>query len=215
MPEYKQKSKIDYSLYLVTDRNCLNGKNLFESVDNAIKGGVTVVQLREKLASSREFYTVGMKLKEITKYYNVPLIINDRVDIALALDADGVHVGQDDLDAEMVRKLIGNNKIVGVSTKTIEQALQAKHSGVDYLGVGAVFPTRTKQDTSELSFDEISCICKAVDIPVLGIGGISQENVAKLNKIGLEGICVVSAILSNQDCKLAASNLKQSFKNQK
>ena len=215
MSAYKWLSNIDYSLYLVTDRDCLQGKDLFESVSEAIKGGVTVVQLREKDATSREFFNIGLKLKKITTYYNVPLIINDRVDIALALDADGVHVGQDDLQAKLVRKLIGNNKIIGVSTKTKEQAKKASLDGANYLGVGAVFPTFTKKDASELNFDEITNICKAVDIPVLGIGGINLENVSELNKIGLDGICVVSAILNKQDCRLCAGMLKQSFKNKK
>ncbi len=204
------RERADYSLYLVTDRHCLSGKDLFHSVDQAIKGGVTVVQLREKTASGREFYQIGLKLKEITTYHKVPLIINDRVDIALALDANGVHIGQDDLDAEVIRRLIGNEKIVGVSAKTIAQAKTAVENDVDYIGVGAVFPTSTKVDARELSFSDISELCNKIDIPVLGIGGINQENISKLNDIGLDGICVVSAILGKEDCLKAAEDLRKS-----
>ena len=182
-------------------------------MEEAIKGGVTVVQLREKTASSREFYQIGLKQKEITRRHNIPLIINDRVDIALALDAEGVHVGQDDLDAQLVRKLLGQDKILGVSAKTLSQATKAIESEADYIGVGAIFPTSTKADASELSLLDISDICSKINIPVLGIGGINQENISKLKNLGLDGICVVSAILGQDDCLNATKNLRQSVDN--
>ena len=213
MKKSELRKKTDYSLYLVTDRLCLSGKDLFHSVEEAIKGGVTVGQLREKTASSREFYQIGLKLKEITRRHNIPLIINDRVDIALALDAEGVHVGQDDLDAQLVRKLLGQDKILGVSAKTLSQATKAIESDADYIGVGAIFPTSTKADASELSLLDISDICSKINIPVLGIGGINQENISKLKSLGLDGICVVSAILGQADCLNATKNLRQSVDN--
>jgi thiamine-phosphate pyrophosphorylase len=202
------KSNVDYKLYLVTDRDILKNTDIYTAVEEAIKGGVTLVQLREKTSSSLEFYNIALKLKEITSKYNIPLIINDRIDIALAVDASGVHIGQSDLPASIVRKLIGKDKILGVSATTLDEAKQAKEAGADYIGVGAMFPTNTKQDAKAVSIEELKLIKEAISIPVVAIGGITLDNAPLLKPSNIDGVSVISAILGKEDIFLAASSFK-------
>ncbi|MGI6453894.1 MAG: thiamine phosphate synthase [Syntrophomonadaceae bacterium] len=191
---------IDYSLYLVTDRGILKGKDLFKSVEEAIKGGVTLVQLREKDTSSLEFYNLALRMKELVHSYNIPLIINDRLDIALAVDADGIHIGQGDLPLEIVRRLVGPKKIVGYSVANVDQALYGENHGADYLGVGPVYPTDSKLDTGEpILLTGLRMIKEAVSIPVVGIGGIGLSNLKEVKSSGIDGISVISAILGSED----------------
>ena len=194
-------------VYAVTDRAWLNGKTLEEQVEKAIQGGATLIQLREKQLHYDDFLEQAIKIKKITAQYHIPFIINDNVEIALAVDADGVHVGQKDMQANMVRKKLGENKIIGVSVQTLEQALSAEKNGADYLGVGAVFSTSTKQDASEVSFETLQNICKAVSIPVVAIGGINIKNIAKLKNSGIDGVAVVSAIFAQKDITKATQEL--------
>lgn len=203
------KNQINYSLYLVTDRGLLGGKDLVTTVEQAVRGGVTVVQVREKNLSSREFLEIALAVKAVTDKYKVPLIINDRADIALAVDAAGLHIGQDDLPLEAARKLLGVNKIIGVSTATLEEALLAQNQGADYLGVGAIFPTNTKDDADSVSLTQLQAIKGAVHIPVVAIGGINGDNLNSVVRTGVDGSAVVSAIIAAQDpyeaaCKLCA-----------
>lgn len=210
------KNKIDYSLYLVTDRELMSTPTLEEAVERAIKGGTTLVQLREKTASSLEFYQTAGKVKQVTSRYHVPLIINDRVDIALAVDAAGVHIGQSDLPARSVRSILGKDKILGVSASTLEEALRAREDGADYLGVGAMFATGTKNDAKLVSMEELRKIREAVKLPIVVIGGINQRTVPLFNGMGIDGIAVVSALMSAEDIAGEAKKLKQSvFKIQK
>ena len=194
-------------VYAVTDRAWLNGKTLEEQVEKAIQGGATLIQLREKQLHYDDFLEQAIKIKKITAQYHIPFIINDNVEIALAVDADGVHVGQKDMQANMVRKKLGENKIIGVSVQTLEQALSAEKNGADYLGVGAVFSTSTKQDASEVSFETLQNICKAVSIPVVAIGGINIKNIDKLKNSGIDGVAVVSAIFAQKDITKATQEL--------
>ncbi len=203
------RNNIDYSLYLVTDREVLRGRDLFSSVEEAILGGVTLVQLREKDISSLDFFNIAIRLKEITDKYSIPLIINDRVDIALAVDASGVHVGQSDFPCQVARKLLGKDKIVGVSVATMEEALKAESEGADYIGVGAVFPTGTKLDARDVSIEVLKNIKRNINIPVVAIGGISEVNCGHLKESNIDGIAVISAILGKDDIKAAANTLKQ------
>lgn len=205
------KTKVDYTLYLVTDRELMSTKTLEEAVEQAILGGCTLVQLREKTASSREFYQTALNIKAITDKYKVPLIINDRVDIALAIDADGVHVGQSDLPATIVRKIIGKDKILGVSAGCAEKAIEAQREGADYIGVGALFSTSTKTDAKSVSKETLMKIVKEVSIPVVGIGGINEQNAAQLKNTGIDGIAVVSAIIAQKDIKLSAEKMLEIF----
>ena len=200
--------KTDYSLYLVTDRNYLGGRDLGVLVEQAVLGGVTVVQLREKDASSREFYRLALQLKEITARLQVPFIINDRLDIALAVDADGLHVGQEDLPLSRTRELLPG-KIIGVSATTLPEALAAQSGGADYLGVGALFPTPTKTDASAVSLKQLEEIKKAVNIPVVAIGGINKKNLPIALETGVDGVAVVSAILAEKDVSAAAKGLRE------
>lgn len=205
------KTKVDYTLYLVTDSELMSTKTLEEAVEQAILGGCTLLQLREKTASSREFYQTALNIKAITDKYKVPLIINDRVDIALAIDADGVHVGQSDLPATIVRKIIGKDKILGVSAGCAEKAIEAQREGADYIGVGALFSTSTKTDAKSVSKETLMKIVKEVSIPVVGIGGINEQNVAQLKNTGIDGIAVVSAIIAQKDIKLSAEKMLEIF----
>ena len=195
-------------LYGVTDRSWLHGKTLYEQVEAALKGGVTCLQLREKQLDHDAFLQEAVELKELCHRYHVPLIINDNVDIAKAMDADGVHVGQDDMEALDVRAKLGPDKIIGVSAHTVEEALLAEKHGADYLGVGAVFPTSSKDDVDVLPYETLKAICEAVSIPVVAIGGISQENVAKLAGSGICGVAVISAIYAAKNIQAAAADLK-------
>ena len=199
--------KIDYSLYLVADTSFMTLETAEKKVTEAIEGGVTIVQLRAKDISAAEFYNMALKIKMVTGYYNVPLIINDRVDIAIAADADGVHTGQEDLPAGEVRKLIGMNKIMGISVSNIKEAEKAERDSADYLGAGAMFPTDTKLDAKYVSLEELEGIKKKVQIPVVAIGGINAENAGQLFCAGADGIAVVSAILGEKNIKEAALKL--------
>ena len=196
-------------LYAVTDRTWLNGKTLYEQVEKAIKGGVTFVQLREKELDDVAFLKEAFEIKKLCRQYNVPFIINDNVEIARKINADGVHVGQSDMKAGNVRTILGEDKILGVSAQTVEQALLAEKEGADYLGVGAVFPTGSKMDADDVSYETLKKICSAVSIPVVAIGGIGAGNVLKLENSGISGIAVISAIFSAEDIEKATKNLKE------
>ena len=182
-------------LYLVTDSDILKGRDFYYCIEEALKGGVTMLQLREKNASGKEFLEKALRLRELTNKYNVKFIINDRVDIAMICKADGVHVGQSDIPANSVRELIGNNKIIGVSARTSEEARIAKENGADYLGVGAMFNTTTKLDAKSVSIDELKEIKRATDLPIVTIGGLTLNNIEKLKECNIDGFAVVSAIL--------------------
>lgn len=201
---------IDLSLYLVTD-NSDDVEKFLKTIEEAIKGGVTVVQIREKTADTLDFYNLALKVKEITTKHNVPLIINDRVDIALAIDADGVHVGQSDMPGDVTRKLIGEDKILGISAATIDEAKKAQKDGADYIGTGAVFPTSTKDDAESVTKDELTEIVKSIDIPVVAIGGINLENASQLTDTGIVGLSVVSAIMSSDNPKKSSQELLKIF----
>jgi thiamine-phosphate pyrophosphorylase len=196
-------------LYAVTDRKWTGRQTLAEQVESALKGGATFVQLREKTLDYDAFLEEAKIIKEICGRYNVPFVINDNVDIAIAADADGVHVGQDDMDAGSVRKKLGADKIIGVSAQTVEQAVLAEKNGADYLGVGAVFPTESKDDAAEVTKETLAAICKAVSIPVVAIGGVSQSNVHTLEGSGIVGIAVISAIFGQDDIESATAELKK------
>ncbi len=198
----------DLLLYAVTDRSWLGEKTLCQCLEEALKGGVTFVQLREKHLDDESLIKQALEIKQLCKKYNVPFVINDRVNIAKKVDADGVHIGQNDMELRAVRKILGRDKIIGVTAKTVEQALSAEQNGADYLGVGAVFPTTSKADAkgiSRLTFREIR---RAVNIPVAAIGGISEENVTYLKDYGMDGIAVISGIFAQKNIEKAAKNLK-------
>lgn len=195
-------------LYAVTDSHWLNGRTLHSVVKESLEGGVTFVQLREKQLDKAHFMEEAKDLQVLCREYNVPFIINDNVDIALAMDADGVHVGQSDMEAGDVRAKLGPDKIIGVSAQTVEQAILAEKHGADYLGVGAVFPTGSKDDATEVPHKTLKAICEAVSIPVIAIGGITQENVSTLAGSGICGIAVISAIYAQPDIRKAAQDLK-------
>jgi thiamine-phosphate pyrophosphorylase len=196
-------------LYAVTDRAWLKDHTLLQEVENTLKGGATFVQLREKNLDEEKFMKEAVEIQALCKKYKVPFVVNDNVDIALAMDADGVHVGQSDMKAGQVRKKLGPDKIIGVSANTVEQAIQARESGADYLGVGAVFPTGSKDDAKDVSIDTLKAICSAVDIPVVAIGGINKENVWQLQGSGIDGVAVISAIFGQPDIQEATSELKK------
>jgi thiamine-phosphate pyrophosphorylase len=201
------KNNIDYSLYLVTDRDVLLDTDIYTAVEEAIKGGVTVVQIREKSLSTLEFYNIAVKIKSITDKYKIPLIINDRIDIAQAIDAAGVHLGQSDMPMSIARCILGDNKIIGVSTSTLEEAQKAEAEGADYVGVGAMFPTTTKDDAKAVSVQVLKEIKEGIAIPVVAIGGINEKNVALLKIANIDGIAVVSDILGKKSIKEAAQKL--------
>lgn len=201
---------IDYSLYLVTNRAHKTKNEFLAIIEEAILGGVTIVQLREKDTSTGEFHKIATDLKELTSKYNIPLIINDRLDIALAINADGVHVGQSDMPADIVRKIIGENKILGVSAATIKEAKIAENSGADYIGSGAIFPTQTK-DADCISIEHLKEIIGAVNIPIIAIGGLGENNISSLANTNIGGISVVSAIMESNDPKKASESLKKEF----
>ncbi|MCM1165111.1 MAG: thiamine phosphate synthase [Lachnospiraceae bacterium] len=203
------KKSIDYTLYLVTDRRLMSSKTVEESVASAIEGGASVVQLREKDCSSREFYELALRVKRITAPKNVPLLINDRIDICLAADADGVHLGQRDIPCAAARKILGADKIIGVSAALPEEAARAQLDGADYLGVGAVFPTGTKSDTRPVTPEIIREIRAAVSIPFVVIGGVNSDNIGQLYGLGINGAAVVSAIVSQSDVCAAARTMRR------
>ena len=200
--------KFDPSLYFITDSSNYTEQEFLSRVEKALQGGVTLVQLREKEKTTREYIELAQKVHSITKKYNVSLIIDDRVDVALAIDAEGVHVGQSDMPVNLARKLMGEEKIVGATTKTVEQAKEAFEQGADYLGVGAIYPTTTKVKTVLTSTDTLNDICHAVPISVNAIGGLNKDNIDVLEGISISGICVVSAIMKADDPKTATQELK-------
>ena len=206
------KHGIDYSLYLCTDRRLMTSPTLEESVESALRGGTTVIQLREKDCSSGEFSELGLRVKRSTAAYNIPLIINDRVDIALAVGAAGVHVGQGDLPCKVVRDIVGPDKIVGVSAATLEEAVQAEKDGADYLGVGAMYATATKTDTRPVSMETLLQIRAAVRIPIVVIGGINEHTLLNFKGTGVDGLAVVSAIVAKLDPEAAARELLRLWK---
>lgn len=206
-----KKEDIDYSVYLVTDHRNKTDEEFLKIIEEAIKGGTSIVQLREKTASTKDFYQLALKVKEITSKYDVPLLINDRIDIAIAVDSEGVHIGQDDMPADIARKIIGENKILGVSASTVEEAKKAQEDGADYIGSGAVFPTATKDDADSVSKEELKEIVDSIDIPVVAIGGITLENAESLKDTGIAGFSVVSAIMSADNPKEASQKLREIY----
>ncbi|WP_305514789.1 MULTISPECIES: thiamine phosphate synthase [unclassified Methanobrevibacter] len=201
---------LNLSLYLVTDENDDEEKFL-KTIEDAINGGVSVVQIREKTKDTLDFYNLALKVKEITAKYNVPLIINDRVDVALAIDADGVHIGQSDMPCDVTRKLVGPNKIVGVSAATIDEAKKAEKDGANYIGTGAVFPTATKDDAPKITKKDLKEIVESINIPVVAIGGITLDNASELTNTGIKGLSVVSAIMSSDNPRESAEKLLNIF----
>ncbi|SUY44945.1 thiamin-phosphate pyrophosphorylase [Clostridium putrefaciens] len=206
------KTDVNYKLYLVTDRDLLKNTDLYAAVEEAIKGGVTLVQLREKDLTTLEFYNTALNIKKVTDKYNIPLIINDRMDIALAVNASGVHIGQKDMPCTIARKILGNDKILGVSATTLSQAIKAEKEGADYIGVGAIFHTSTKQDAKPVSIDMLKEIKETLSIPVVAIGGITIKNIHQLDSSNIDGIAVVSDILGKEDIRLASENLNSLIK---
>lgn len=201
--------KEDLLLYAVTDRFWLGNETLYSQVEKALTGGATFVQLREKELEAGKFLEEAKEIKELCKKYRVPFVVNDNVDIAIEADADGVHVGQKDMEAGNVRELIGRDKILGVSAQTVEQAVLAEKRGADYLGVGAVFHTGSKADADYVNYETLKEICKAVSIPVVAIGGISKDNIMELSGSGICGIAVISAIFAQPDIVKATAQLKE------
>ena len=204
--------KFDPSLYFITDSTNYTEAEFLYRVEQALQGGATLLQLREKDKSTREYINLAAKVHEIAKRYNVPLIIDDRVDVALAVDAEGIHVGASDMPVATARKLMGNDKIVGATAKTVPWATEAYAQGADYLGVGAIYPTTTKVKTVLTSTDTLRDICSAVPIPVNAIGGLNKNNIDILSGIPIAGICVVSAIMKADNPKKAATELKEKAK---
>jgi thiamine-phosphate pyrophosphorylase len=196
-------------LYAVTDRHWLKDHTLLEEVENTLKGGATFVQLREKNLEKEKFMKEAVEIQALCKEYKVPFVVNDNVDIAVAMDADGVHVGQSDMEVGEVRMKLGPDKIIGVSANTVEQAILAEKRGADYLGVGAMFPTGSKDDAEDVSFEILKAICETVSIPVVAIGGITKENVWKLQGSGIDGVAVISAIFAQTDIEAATRKLKE------
>lgn len=199
-------------VYAVTDRTWLDGRTLIEVTEQAIAGGATCIQLREKELDKETFLQEAETLKALCESYKIPFIVNDDVDIAVRCEADGVHIGQHDMEAARVRELIGQDMILGVSAQTVEQALKAEKDGADYLGVGSVFSTGTKADADDVSLSELKAICEAVAIPVVAIGGISLDNIVELKGTGIDGVAVVSAIYAAKDPEAAARMLLESVK---
>lgn len=208
------KAQPDYSIYLVTDDGCLQGRALIDCVREALEGGVTLVQYRAKTASSAEMYAEALQLKALCDSFNVPLIINDRLDIAMAVGAAGVHLGQDDLPCAAARKLLGEDYIIGISAHNPAEARAALLCGADYLGCGAVFGTATKADVQKLGTDGLAAICKAKGLPVVGIGGVTADNYREVRAAGADGAAIVSGILAQPDIRAtveAIARVSQEF----
>lgn len=195
-------------LYAVTDRHWLNGETLYSQVEKALKGGATFIQLREKELNEDSFQKEALEIQKLCISYNVPFVLDDDVDLAVKVNADGVHVGQSDMEAGKVREKIGPDRILGVSAQTVEEAIKAEKEGADYLGVGAVFPTSSKDDAEPVSHETLKAICDAVHIPVIAIGGITRDNVVELKGTGIVGIAVISAIFAQPDIEAATRDLK-------
>lgn len=206
-----EKINHKFSMYLITDEKSCLGKDLYQCVEESIKGGANIVQLREKDLGTRDFFDRAVKIKEICHKHNVAMVINDRIDIALAVDADGVHLGQSDMPIEIAKKLIGYNKIIGISAGNLEEAKEAEKNGADYIGVGAVFATSTKKDADGIGRETLKEITDKVSIPVLAIGGIKVENMDYLKGTNIDGICVISDILKSDDCKKRTEELVEKF----
>ncbi len=206
-------SEKELLLYAVTDRHWLGEETLYDQVKKALDGGATFVQLREKNLDREDFLAEAKEIQKLCKEYGVPFVVNDEVSIAKDIDADGVHVGQSDMEAMDVRKILGPDKILGVSAQTVEQAIIAEKHGADYLGVGAVFTTGSKDDADDVSHETLKAICEAVSIPVIAIGGITKDNVAKLAGSGICGVAVISAIFGQKDIQKATEELKFSVEN--
>ena len=207
-------SRIDRAqmkLYLVTDSTNLPEEIFLKKVEDALRGGVTMLQIREKDKTTRDYIELAAKTHEIAKRYNVPLIIDDRVDVAMAVDAEGVHLGQSDMQVDKARKILGEKKIIGATTKTVPQALEAYQNGADYLGVGAIYPTTTKVKTVLTSVDTLTDICNSVPIPANAIGGLNRNNIDVLKNAPIAGICVVSAIMKVEDSYEAAKELLKAY----
>lgn len=203
--------KLDTTMYFITDSTNYSEEEFLYRVEEACNGGVTLIQLREKERTTREYLYLAEKVHEITMRYDIPLIIDDRVDVALAINAEGVHVGQSDMPVHIARKLMGDDKIIGATTKTVPQAIEAYEQGADYLGVGAIYPTTTKVKTALTSVDTLKEIVKAVPIKVNAIGGLNKENIHVLKGSGIDGICVVSAIMKAENPCIAAKELREAF----
>lgn len=206
-----KKSEIDYTLYLCTDRKLMSTNTLEEAVEQAILGGCSLIQLREKQSSSREFFEMAKRIKAITDRYRVPLIINDRIDIALAVDAAGVHLGQEDIPAKEARRIMGEEKVIGVSARTVELARKAVEDGADYLGVGAMFATNTKGNAKVIGKEKLKEIRAAVSTPIVAIGGINHSNAAQLVDTGINGLAVVSSVIGASDIQAAARKMRTIF----
>lgn len=206
-------SEKELLLYGVTDRHWLGEETLYDQVKKALDGGATFVQLREKNLDREDFLAEAKEIQKLCKEYGVPFVVNDEVSIAKDIDADGVHVGQSDMEAMDVRKILGPDKIIGVSAQTVEQAIIAEKHGADYLGVGAVFTTGSKDDADDVSHETLKAICEAVSIPVIAIGGITKDNVAELAGSGICGVAVISAIFGQKDIQKATEELKFSVEN--
>ncbi len=195
-------NRFDSTLYFITDSTNFSEKEFLYRIEEALKGGATLIQLREKNKTTREYITLAEKVHTLTKKYNIPLIIDDRIDVAMAIEAEGVHLGQSDMPINIARKILGNSFIIGATAKTVIQALEAYEQGADYLGVGAIYPTTTKVKTVLTSTDTLKDICKSVPIPVNAIGGLNKTNTDILNGIDIAGFCVVSAIMKAENPKV-------------
>ncbi|BBM43222.1 thiamin-phosphate pyrophosphorylase [Leptotrichia wadei] len=201
----------DCKIYLVTDEKACNGKDFYKCIEESIKGGIKIVQLREKNSSTKDFYEKALKVKKICKNYGALFIINDRLDIAQAVEADGVHLGQTDMPIEKARKILKNKFLIGATARNAKEAKKAELSGADYIGSGAIFGTNTKGNAKKLEMEDLKKIVNSVKIPVFAIGGINISNVSLLKNIGLQGICLVSGILSEKDCKKAVNIMLKNF----
>ena len=211
----KSITNIDYSLYLVTDRLRMRTATLVEAVEQAALGGCTMIQLREKDIGTGDFYDLALEIKRVTARYAIPLLINDRIDIAMAVGAAGVHIGQSDMPAAIARRVVGRDMLLGVSVSCAKEAKRAAAAGVDYLGVGAMFPTKTKPDAPFVSLEELKKIRRAVSLPIVAIGGIRQENAGLFAPMGINGLAVISAIIGQPDIKQAAALMLECYKGQR
>ena len=201
----------DCKIYLVTDEKACNGKDFYKCIEEAIKGGVKIVQLREKTLSTKDFFIKALKVKEICKNYGALFIINDRLDIAQAVEADGVHLGQSDMPIEKAKEILKNKFLIGVTARNVDEAIKAELEGADYIGSGAIFGTSTKDNAKKLEMEDLKKIVNSIKIPVFAIGGINTNNVCMLKNIGLQGLCSVSGILAEKDCKKAVENILKNF----
>lgn len=203
----------DTTLYFITDSTGFSEEEFLYRVEQALKGGVTLLQLREKDKTTREYIALAEKVHQLTKKYNVPLIIDDRIDVAMAVDAEGVHLGQSDMPVDIARRILGEYKIIGATAKTVQQAMEAYNNGADNIGVGAIYPTTTKVKTVLTSVDTLKDIVKAVPIPVNAIGGLTIDNMQVLENTGISGVCVVSSIMKAENPRKAAEEIKNKFLN--